>query len=80
MNNDDKPSSTWLEMQERKAQIDVCLNRKDWMTGKLPEPVLTQVDPEDQRPGAPVVYLICLLAIALVGVLAWVIYNGHGLR
>jgi hypothetical protein len=65
-------------MQERKAMTEQWLERKDWMTGKIPEPVLTVVDPEDQRPGAPVVYVIVSLAIVLIGVLVWVIYNGHG--
>lgn len=80
MKNDDKPNSTWLEMQERRAMTEQWLERKDWMTGKLPEPVLVKVDPEDQRPGAPIVWVIALMGLALLGVLAWVIYNGHGVR
>jgi hypothetical protein len=60
---------------------DDWLERQDWMTGKMPEPVLVEVDPSEQESGGAIVWLLILTILAGSIALFWfLVSTGHGIK
>jgi hypothetical protein len=58
---------------------DEWLERKDWMTGKIP--VLVEVDPSEQESGGPIVWLLILSILAgSIGLFWFLVSTGHGIK